>query len=152
MNETLRQETERISLNLLFRHLPENVFLIRFLVQIKVTGILQTCFSETDLSEKHQPHLQGSLMSGWQFATLPDKSDDSISRVLLKLEVYLKQNGSTVPISVINALHVTGSRKVRVSDPDTRNWFCAARYSHGASCRLLTDNFLRSETRRSMLL
>jgi len=59
--------------------------------------------------------------------------------------VYSKLNGSTVRISVINALHVTHSRKVRVSDPDTRNWFCAARYNHGACCHLFTDNFLGSE-------
>jgi hypothetical protein len=52
----------------------------------------------------------------------------------------------------LNALPVACFRKVRLSDPDTRNWLRAAGYSHGASGRLLTDHFLRPEEHRSVLL
>jgi hypothetical protein len=46
-------EMKTFPLNFLYRQLPENVLLVAFLVEIKVTGILQTCFYETNLSEKH---------------------------------------------------------------------------------------------------
>ena len=66
--------------------------------------------------------------------------------------VYSEHNGSTVCVFSSDALNVTRSREVRVSDPDTRNWLCSARHNYSAHCHFFTDNFLRAVEQRPLLL